>query len=118
MDDVVQEVGMERIRDASAKLSLLDRVLGERDIAIIERDAAQAEVARLRHENDRLAADEYSYAALTGCRAEVARLRAERDEMYETLVRIADGDEGDPAWTANKCLERVDNTSQDAAGGE
>ena len=34
MDDVVREVGMDRIREASAKLSLLDRIMGERNEAM------------------------------------------------------------------------------------
>lgn len=47
MDDVVAEVGMERIRDASAKLNLLDRVLGEHNDAIARAEAAEAEAAAL-----------------------------------------------------------------------
>ena len=54
MDDVVAEVGMERIRDASAKLNLLDRVLGERNDAIARAEAAEAEVGELRAQVDNL----------------------------------------------------------------
>ena len=78
---------------------------------IARAEAAEAEVARLRVERD-------SWIKSSDiANAEAARLRKAYAEMYETLVRISDGDEGDPSWTANRCLERVDNSGQDAAGG-
>jgi predicted nucleic acid-binding Zn-ribbon protein len=87
VDDVVQEVGMERIRNASAKLSLLDRILGERNEATARLEAAEAD--RARYARDVLALE----AELARLRTDISATISERDDAlsYVDMIRVAMG---------------------------